>query len=140
MRLSLSKFAALNQNAAGSSLNCSPISIFSPLHKCAIAEADRTLTINLRNLVARFPESAVAYANDSFVCSTNFDHGWIVAMKRGKFCICDKESIGGSLFNKDGAIAISFKILSRTDTYCFLGVPMLKAQKLRGNLSLNCRA
>src|SRR5882757_7496162 len=106
MLFSLAKFAALNQDAAGSSLNCGPVSILSPLHKCAIAEADRTLTINLRNLVARPPESAVTYANDSFVCSANFHHGWIIAMKRCKFTICDEESIGSSLFDKDGAIAI----------------------------------
>ena len=30
--------------------------------------------------------------------------------------------------------SLSFEILTRTDRYCFLGVPMLKAQKLRENL------
>jgi hypothetical protein len=106
MLFPLAKFTAMNQDAAGSSLNRSPISVLSPLQKCAIAEANGTLTINLRNLLARSPKSAVADADNSFVRSANFDHGWIIAMKRSKFSIRDEESIRSGLLDKDGAIAI----------------------------------
>src|ERR1700751_1979361 len=106
MLLVLTEFTALNQTAAGSNLDRSAVSRFPPLHEGAIAESNRALSVDLRNLVARTPESAVTDANHSFVCQSDLYHRGIVAMERRKFAIRDKKPVRRGLLNQNGAIAV----------------------------------
>src|SRR6266436_2932683 len=80
------KFAASDQQRAPDSLNGMAPFLFSvPLHKRTIAEADSSLAVNLRDLIAGPPEGAVHKPDTSRVGSFDPNHGGIRAMERNKF-------------------------------------------------------
>src|ERR1700733_8144077 len=65
--LVLPEIAAANEYAAGGRLDRRDLSLFAPLNKSAIAESDRSHTIDLCNLIARSPERAVGDAHNPSV-------------------------------------------------------------------------
>jgi hypothetical protein len=87
-------------------LNCRAVSLFSPLHERAIAEAYGSLSIDPGDLIARSPERTVTYADHSLIAGTDLDHGRITAVKRGELSVRNEKSVGRALLYHDSAIAI----------------------------------
>ena len=78
----------------------------SPFHECAITEAHGATSINLRNLVARPPKSAVAQSDHTHVRFRHLYHGGIVPVKGRKFSVRDQQSKLGSLLHEHRTIAV----------------------------------
>ncbi len=103
MRLVLAKIASADQCASTGNLNRR--TIFLPLHESAVAETNRAPG-DLRDLVARSPERAVAESDHAFVTGKHLHHGGVFTMERSEFAVRDQQSIRCALFHQDRAIAV----------------------------------
>ncbi len=87
-------------------MDCGAVSFFSPLHERAVAEAHGPLAIDSSDLIARSPERAIAYADDSLIAGSDLDHGRITTVKRGELSVRNEKPVGRTLLYQDSAIAI----------------------------------
>jgi len=86
-------------------LNCRAVSLFSPLHEGAIAEAYGSLSVDPGDLIARSPECTVTYADHPLIAGA--DSTMVGSLReRGELSVRNEKSVGRALLYHHSAIAI----------------------------------
>src|SRR5437588_6769723 len=87
------KLATADQDGAARHLqSVAPFLVPIPLHEGAIAETDRSLSVNFGDLIARTPEGAVHKTDATGISGLDANHRWVRAMKRHKLAIGNQQA------------------------------------------------